>query len=79
MAHHISKTNCSADPKKMGFTYRHYSQNPDDNSTIKRFDIKYDDIQFEWKTGNKASFILDDKKGQIGKVIMLYSIFNYLN
>ena len=46
----------------MGFTYRHYFQNPNDNTTFSHFDIKYDDIQFEWKTGNKASFILDDKK-----------------
>ena len=61
MAHQISKTNNSADPKKMEFTYRHYSQNQDvDNTTVNRFDIKYDDIKFEWKTGNKASFILDD-------------------
>ena len=78
MAHHISETNYSADPKKMGFTYRHYSQNSNDNTTINRFDIKYDDIQFEWVTGNKASFSLDDNKRQIGKVIMLSSIFNYL-
>lgn len=46
----------------MGFTYRHYFQNPNDNTTFSRFDIKYDDIKFEWKTGNKASFNLDDKK-----------------
>ena len=64
VAHHISKTNYSADPKKMGFTYGHYFQNPNDNTTFSHFDIKYDDIQFEWKTGNKASFILDDKKGK---------------
>ena len=80
MAHHITKTNYSADPKKMEFTYRHYSQNPDvDNTTLNRFDIKYDDIKFEWKTGNKASFILDDKKRHIENVVMLSSIFNYLN
>ena len=46
----------------MGFTYSHYSLNPNENMTINSFDIKYDDIKFEWKTGNKASFILDDKK-----------------
>ena len=59
VAHHkfISKTYYSADPKKMEFTYRHYSQDPNDKTTINRFDIKYDDIKFEWKTGNKASFI----------------------
>ena len=62
MANHIFKTDNSADSMKMEFTYRHYSQNPNDNSLIDRFDIKHDYIQFEWETGNKASFILDDKK-----------------
>ena len=55
----------------MGFTYSHYSLNPNENMTINSFDIKYDDIKFEWKTGNKASFILDDKKRHIGKVIIM--------
>ena len=49
----------------MGFTYRHYAQNPDDNTLITRFDIKYDNIKFNWKPENKASFILDGKKRQL--------------